>query len=52
MRQKDYNVLYFNLHVPSNFIYDNIATIKWVLDDIQTGWYNINVNVDLDKAIF
>ena len=52
LRQKDYNVLYFNLNVPSNYIYNNVATIKWVLDDIQTGWYNINVKIDLNKAIF
>lgn len=52
MRYKDENVLYFNLHVPSPYIYDYIATIKWNLEDLQTGWYNINVKVDLDEAIF
>ena len=35
-----------------NYIYDYIATIKWSLDDIQDGWYNINVAIDLDEATF
>lgn len=52
LRYRDYNALYFNLHVPSHYTYDYIATIKWSLDDIQDGWYNINVEIDLDKAIF
>ena len=52
MRYRDSNVLYFNLHAPSPYLYDHIATIKWDLKDIQTGWYNINVSVDLDKAKF
>ena len=52
LKYKDYNSLYFNLHVPSNYIYDYIATIKWSLDDIQDGWYNINVAIDLDEATF
>lgn len=52
LRYKDYNALYFNLHVPSNYTYDHIATIKWDLADIQQGWYNINVMIDLDAAIF
>lgn len=52
LRYRDYNSLYFNLHIPSHYTYDYIATIKWCLDDIQDGWYNINVAIDLDKAIF
>ena len=52
LRYKDYNALYFNLHVPSNYTYDYIATIKWNLKDIQEGWYNVNVMIDLDEAIF
>lgn len=52
LRYRDYNSLYFNLHVPSHYTYDYLATIKWCLDDIQDGWYNINVYIDLDKAIF
>ena len=52
MKYRDDNALYFNLHVPSSYLYDHIATIKWDLRDAQTGWYNINVNIDLDKAIF
>lgn len=46
------NALYFNLHVPSKYIYENIATIKFPMDDIQDGWYNINVEIDLDAAKF
>ena len=52
LRYRDYNSLYFNLNVKSNYTYDNTATIKWCLDDIQSGWYNINVYINLDKAIF
>lgn len=52
LRYQDYNSLYFNLHVPSHYTYDYIATIKWNLEDIQEGWYNINVAIDLDEAIF
>lgn len=52
LRYIDYNSLYFNLHIPSNYTYDYIATIKWNLQDIQEGWYNINVAIDLDEAIF
>lgn len=52
LRYIDYNSLYFNLHIPSRYTYDYIATIKWNLQDIQEGWYNINVAIDLDEAIF
>lgn len=52
LRYKDYNALYFNLNVPSSFTYDHLATIKWNLQDLQDGWYNINVKIDLDAAIF
>ena len=52
MRYKDNNSLYFNLHIPSGYVYDYIATIKWDLKDIQEGWYNLNVFIDLDEAIF
>lgn len=52
LRYKDYNALYFNLHVPSRYTYDYIATIKWNLQDVQQGWYNINVAIDLDDAVF
>lgn len=52
MRYKDSNAIYFNLHAPSPYLYDYIATIKWDLTDKQTGWYNINVKIDLDAAIF
>lgn len=46
------NKLRFNLFLPSNYLYDFTETIEWDLKDIQTGWYNINVAVDLDKAEF
>lgn len=52
MSYEDNNALFFNLHVPSQYIYDNKATIKWSLDDIQDGWYNINIYINLDEAIF
>lgn len=31
LRYRDYNALYFNLHVPSGFTYDHVATVKWNL---------------------
>lgn len=51
-RYRDYNSLYFNLNYNSNYMYNRKATIKWNLDDIQNGWYNINVYVNLDEAVF
>ena len=51
-RYRDYNSLYFNLNYNSNYLYNRKATIKWNLDDIQNGWYNINVYINLDEAIF
>ena len=52
LRYRDTNALYFNLHIPSHYTYDYIATIKWDISDIQQGWYNINAMVDLDSAQF
>lgn len=52
LRYKDYNSLYFNLYVPSDYYYDHQMSIKWNLKDIQEGWYNLNVLIDLDAAIF
>lgn len=46
------NALYFNLNVPSDYIYENKAVIKWSLDNIQNGWYNINVYINLVLGIF
>jgi hypothetical protein len=42
------NALYFNLNVPSDYIYENKAVIKWSLDNIQNGWYNINAYINLE----
>lgn len=52
LRYRNYNALYFNLHVPSPYIYDFIGTIKWDLTDIQQGWYNINAEINLDDGYF
>lgn len=52
LRYQGENCLYFNLHVPSHYTYDHIATIKWDISDVQEGWYNINAYVNLDEAIF
>jgi hypothetical protein len=52
LRYQGTNCLYFNLHVPSHYTYDHIATIKWDLSTIQDGWYNINAYINLDEAIF
>ena len=52
LRYRNYNALYFNLYVPSDYFYDHQMSIKWDLSDIQEGWYNLNVMIDLDEAIF
>ena len=52
MRHANENKLYFNLYLPNNYLYDYCETIIWDLSSIQTGWYNINVHVNLDKALF
>lgn len=52
LRYQGTNCMYFNLHVPSHYTYDHVATIKWDMADIQDGWYNINVYINLDEAIF
>ena len=52
MRHANENKLYFNLFLPTNYLYDYCESIVWDLSDIQTGWYNINVHVNLDMAIF
>lgn len=52
LRYNDTNNLYFNLYLPSNYLYDHHAQISWDISDIQTGWYNINVSIDLNLAEF
>ena len=52
LRYQGQNCLYFNLHVPSHYTYDHVATIKWDISDIQDGWYNINAYINLDEAVF
>lgn len=52
LRYGNKNIIYFNLYFPSKFLYPYIGTIKWDLKDLQTGWYNINVSIDLDRGEF
>lgn len=52
VRHSNENYLYFNLFLPNNYLYDYCETIKLDLTDIQEGWYNLNVFIDLDEAIF
>lgn len=52
MRHANKNKLYFNLFLPNNYLYDYKETMTWDLSSIQTGWYNINVHVNLDKGVF
>lgn len=47
----DENKLYFNLFLPNGII-NNKLTIEWDIKEAQAGWYNINVDVDTDDAIF
>lgn len=45
----DENYLYFNLYLNEN---KPPLTYIWDITEAQKGWYNINVAVDLDNAIF
>lgn len=52
VRHSGEHKLYFNLFLPNNYLYDYCETIELDLIDIQDGWYNVNVFIDLDKAVF
>lgn len=52
LRYGQTNKLYFNLHFPGKYLYPYLGQITWDLEDAQSGWYNINIAVDLDKAMF
>lgn len=52
MRHCNENNLYFNLFVPQSSIRNKLLSIVWDISKIQKGWYNINVAIDLDLAIF
>lgn len=52
LRYGDSNKLYFNLNLPSPYVYDQKATITWDLADKEKGWYNFNILVDLEEAKF
>lgn len=52
VRYSGQNKLYFNLFLPNNYLYDYCETIELDLIDIQDGWYNLNVFIDLDAAVF
>lgn len=45
------NKLYFNLFLPDPIHHEKL-TIEWDLLESQEGWYNINMEVDMDNAIF
>lgn len=45
------NKLYFNLYLPGPITKEKL-TIEWDLLESQEGWYNINMEVDMDNAIF
>lgn len=52
LRYGQKNCLYFNMFFPSTYLYPYVGTIVWNLQDLQTGWYNINVSADLINADF
>lgn len=52
MNYTNENKLYFNLYFPSGYIYNYKSQIIWDISDIQEGTYNINAEIDLDKAKF
>lgn len=52
LRYANENKLYFNLYFPSEYIYGHKAQIVWDINDVQTGFYNLNAVIDIDKAIF
>lgn len=43
------NNLYFNLFINDD---NNCITYKWNLNEIEEGWYNIDVKIDIDNAIY
>lgn len=51
-RYANENKLYFNLYLPTNFLYDHREQIVWDIAESQEGWYNVNVHIDLDAAEF
>lgn len=52
MNYSNENKLYFNLYFPSGYIYNHKAEIVWDISDVQEGIYNINAEIDIDKAKF
>lgn len=52
MRYNNTNKIYFNLYLPTVNMYNTALTIEWDISDLQAGWYNINVAIDLRQAIF
>ena len=52
IRYGDSNKLYFNLYFPSNYIYPFHSEVVWDLEDLQQGWYNINVSINLNTASY
>lgn len=52
IRYANENKLYFNLYLPTGYLYDYHEQIVWDISEIQQGWYNVNVHIDLDKAEF
>ena len=52
MNYSNENKLYFNLYFPSGYIYNYKSEIVWDISDVQEGIYNLNAEIDLDKAKF
>lgn len=45
----DENKIYFNLYLQDGV---SVITHEWNLLEAQEGWYNINVEIDMDEAVF
>lgn len=52
LRYANENKIYFNLFLPTGYLYDYKESIEWDISEAQKGWYNINAHIDLDKAEF
>lgn len=52
LREASGNSIFFDLFFPSQYIFNNRLRIEWDISKVSRGWYNVNVLVDVVKAVF
>lgn len=52
LREASGNSIFFDLFFPSQYIFKNRLRIEWDISKVSRGWYNVNVLVDVVKAVF